>query len=299
MKLVCASSTCQQVNDFSEPVIKSLFIAGLNDMELEQDQLAEQELSLEKAVQMAGARETAKSSQVILDGNQQAISVLSTYKKGLKKFKVPPDCCLNCGQKKHSDTSDCPAKDNKCSCGIIGHFRNICMYDGKPKRNKGVGKQETKKEESDSKEETSHGIEEHCFSLQAEGETSRGTCTSTGPLWSPPPAFTQPNLPPKQPPVIRNTSRKTRNKRNKSRYRRNTSNPRNNCSKETQPAVKYECIPTTAKVGVDKYLSGMTTDSLSSDQMINEEHCPEQYTCLLYTSPSPRDRTRSRMPSSA
>ena len=30
--------------------------------------------------------------------------------------------------------------------------------------------------------------------------------------------------------------------------------------------------------------------------------CPasgRQYTCLLYTSPSPRDRTRSRMPSSA
>ena len=26
---------------------------------------------------------------------------------------------------------------------------------------------------------------------------------------------------------------------------------------------------------------------------------PEDYTCLLYTSPSPRDRTRSRMPSSA
>ena len=26
---------------------------------------------------------------------------------------------------------------------------------------------------------------------------------------------------------------------------------------------------------------------------------PEYYTCLLYTSPSPRDRTRSRMPSSA
>ena len=25
----------------------------------------------------------------------------------------------------------------------------------------------------------------------------------------------------------------------------------------------------------------------------------EQLTCLLYTSPSPRDRTRSRMPSSA
>ena len=27
--------------------------------------------------------------------------------------------------------------------------------------------------------------------------------------------------------------------------------------------------------------------------------CPDLDTCLLYTSPSPRDRTRSRMPSSA
>ena len=27
--------------------------------------------------------------------------------------------------------------------------------------------------------------------------------------------------------------------------------------------------------------------------------CPAMDTCLLYTSPSPRDRTRSRMPSSA
>ena len=30
---------------------------------------------------------------------------------------------------------------------------------------------------------------------------------------------------------------------------------------------------------------------------VNEESCRQ--TCLLYTSPSPRDRTRSRMPSSA
>ena len=29
------------------------------------------------------------------------------------------------------------------------------------------------------------------------------------------------------------------------------------------------------------------------------EHCRGYVTCLLYTSPSPRDRTRSRMPSSA
>ena len=29
------------------------------------------------------------------------------------------------------------------------------------------------------------------------------------------------------------------------------------------------------------------------------EHCKQDNSCLLYTSPSPRDRTRSRMPSSA
>ena len=39
MKLVCSSQTCQQVNDFSEPVIKSLFIAGFYDTELQQDLL--------------------------------------------------------------------------------------------------------------------------------------------------------------------------------------------------------------------------------------------------------------------
>ena len=36
-------------------------------------------------------------------------------------------------------------------------------------------------------------------------------------------------------------------------------------------------------------------DELASNGMIFTQH----YTCLLYTSPSPRDRTRSRMPSSA
>ena len=35
--------------------------------------------------------------------------------------------------------------------------------------------------------------------------------------------------------------------------------------------------------------------------LVENERLPQKqrYTCLLYTSPSPRDRTRSRMPSSA
>ena len=35
------------------------------------------------------------------------------------------------------------------------------------------------------------------------------------------------------------------------------------------------------------------------DNENNADHTANYYTCLLYTSPSPRDRTRSRMPSSA
>jgi len=35
------------------------------------------------------------------------------------------------------------------------------------------------------------------------------------------------------------------------------------------------------------------------DELISSKKVDRIYGCLLYTSPSPRDRTRSRMPSSA
>ena len=38
---------------------------------------------------------------------------------------------------------------------------------------------------------------------------------------------------------------------------------------------------------------------ITMDRLIKAGVDPESLTCLLYTSPSPRDRTRSRMPSSA
>ena len=37
----------------------------------------------------------------------------------------------------------------------------------------------------------------------------------------------------------------------------------------------------------------------AKEEAVVETESTEQETCLLYTSPSPRDRTRSRMPSSA
>ena len=45
--------------------------------------------------------------------------------------------------------------------------------------------------------------------------------------------------------------------------------------------------------------AGTTTGGTASGLVAHELSGPYHTGCLLYTSPSPRDRTRSRMPSSA
>ena len=45
--------------------------------------------------------------------------------------------------------------------------------------------------------------------------------------------------------------------------------------------------------------SGKLNDMQANKLISNMQKMDEFYNCLLYTSPSPRDRTRSRMPSSA
>ena len=44
---------------------------------------------------------------------------------------------------------------------------------------------------------------------------------------------------------------------------------------------------------------GFDSDVLVSGLTCDSREVKPNYICLLYTSPSPRDRTRSRMPSSA
>ena len=85
MKLTCSNLTCKMQNSYSDPVILSLFINGINDMELQQDVLAEQKITLDKAITLAVARETEKRCQEILDTNQQVAANISTYKKGPKQ----------------------------------------------------------------------------------------------------------------------------------------------------------------------------------------------------------------------
>ena len=42
-----------------------------------------------------------------------------------------------------------------------------------------------------------------------------------------------------------------------------------------------------------------TEEAIAGQDFAQSQHIRVEYSCLLYTSPSPRDRTRSRMPSSA
>src|SRR5665811_1319671 len=52
-------------------------------------------------------------------------------------------------------------------------------------------------------------------------------------------------------------------------------------------------------IELDLVDEGRRQDERADDENVEKAHAQCPFTCLLYTSPSPRDRTRSRMPSSA
>ena len=73
------------------------------------------------------------------------------------------------------------------------------------------------------------------------------------------------------------------------RTEQNSSAAERNQSDISQPAASSE----------NNVLSELTSTDFPVSSAMAENNTTSQATCLLYTSPSPRDRTRSRMPSSA
>ena len=69
-------------------------------------------------------------------------------------------------------------------------------------------------------------------------------------------------------------------------------------SGEKEVRENKEPPPTAACHDIAHFICAMH-DNLEWDYEKNPNHIAEYNACLLYTSPSPRDRTRSRMPSSA
>merc|ERR1711873_68256 len=68
-QVTCTNKECiTQISvSFDTEIISDLFLAGLKDAELQQDLMAEENLTLDKAVRIAQSRETAKKSQEVLD----------------------------------------------------------------------------------------------------------------------------------------------------------------------------------------------------------------------------------------
>ena len=138
---------------------------GVSDVELQQDIMVVDDLTLDEAVKMAEAKETAKKSVDTLEA-EQTPAAISAFKKQLLCPKVLEDQCRNCGEKRHKSKDLCPAIENKCSCGLKGHFKRYCYTEGKLKK-----KKEPKKEE-----EAGNQIQdslEGCFSLTA-GRQEKG-----------------------------------------------------------------------------------------------------------------------------
>ena len=164
-KVKCTEPTCSKEVvyevDYSKEIIKNLFIIGLADVELQQDIMVEEDLTLDKAVSMASARETAKRCQEGMETDQQN-AALSAYKRDLLKPKLTADQCWCCGEKRHKTRSDCPAKENKCPCGLTGHYKKFCFSGGKTR----VRKEKSETDEANQEEEGN--TMETMFSLQAE-----------------------------------------------------------------------------------------------------------------------------------
>ena len=62
---------------------------------------------------------------------------------------------------------------------------------------------------------------------------------------------------------------------------------------------KNQCIKYSTKGALTKFNKDDIRETLLEETGLNIEELAKIEGCLLYTSPSPRDRTRSRMPSSA
>ena len=64
---------------------------------------------------------------------------------------------------------------------------------------------------------------------------------------------------------------------------------------DVDPVPFYSSVPQTIHMGFHRTLHFTVQGTVTSHPIGTRE----PYTCLLYTSPSPRDRQKSRMPSSA
>ena len=148
---------CGKDNDFTESIIFYKLVAGVSDMELQEELLTKADLNLAAAEKLAVAKESAKFSQAAMTGDG-----VSALKSNYQKNKADPKkACTYCGgSKPHADRKkECPAWNAKCSCGINRHYQHLCTRKGKPPAAKAEPtKPDTEKPKDPSKENTAGSV---------------------------------------------------------------------------------------------------------------------------------------------
>ena len=117
---------CGKEVDYTEEVVLFRLVAGVSDLELQEDLLKVENLNLEEAEKLAVAKESAKSSQAEMVGDT-AHKIKSEYMQ--QKLSKGSEICKWCGGATHKDRlKECPAQGKECTkCGKLNHFRKQCL----------------------------------------------------------------------------------------------------------------------------------------------------------------------------
>ena len=60
LRIKCLALCCEEMVDYNEEVIRNLFIMGLSDVELQQDIMVVNDLTLDKAISICRAEEESR-----------------------------------------------------------------------------------------------------------------------------------------------------------------------------------------------------------------------------------------------
>ena len=101
--------------------LRDRFVAGLRSEAMQRRLLAETELTLKRAMEIAQGMEAAESNTRALKASNPSIKSIQS-----KRRPQPNQPCYRCGKSNHS-AADCRFKDAEChSCGKQGHIAPAC-----------------------------------------------------------------------------------------------------------------------------------------------------------------------------
>lgn len=156
-EMKCTKAGCDQVNDFTEEILRDVIARGIADQEIQLDLLGEknQDISLKDMIEYIEAKESGKRSASRLLDQQSTSAISSSYRRekqqdtrtkgGVKPEKQKTkatEICMYCGEIGHGKTpkwttrrAECPGYGKKCEkCGRQNHLDKVCLGGHRPAR---------------------------------------------------------------------------------------------------------------------------------------------------------------------